>query len=162
MTRPACSPVLREHERGSALVVALLLMVLLFTLGAALFTMAETEGVIAANDVWAEGSFYAAEAAVQEAVDQITDDRATLELVVDSSPIGGDYTYRSGGQDDTTPQPPQFVDIVQRAGFAIGGGTGYNPTSFNFAIYRINGTGTGPRSAVREVEVQIELGPMAQ
>ena len=149
-------------ERGSALVVALLLIVLLFTLGAALFTMAETEGVIAVNDVWSEGSFYAAEAAVQEAVDQITDDRTTLELVVDPSPIGDTYTYRSGGRDDAAPQPPQFVNMVQRSGFALGSGTGYNPQNFNFAIYRINGTGSGPRSSVREVEVQIEYGPLAQ
>ena len=149
-------------ERGSALVIALLLLVLLFTLGAALFGMAETEGLIAVNDVWSEGAFYAAEAAVQQAVDQVTQDPASLELVVGPSPIGGDYRYRSGGRADAAPQPPQFVDTVQRPGFNLGSGTGYNPQSFDFAVYRFNGTGSGPKSSVREVEAQVEFGPLVQ
>jgi len=148
-------------ETGSVLVVALLLMVLLFTLGAALLTMAETEGVIAANDVWSEGSFYAAEAAVQTAIDQITVDPVASAQPVPVTTIGDDYTYRTGGRDDASAQPPQVVQSVGGAGFALGSSTGYNSSGFVFDVYQINGTGMGPRSAMREVEVQVEYGPRA-
>jgi hypothetical protein len=147
----------RTAERGSVLIVALLLMVLLFTLGAALLTMAETEGFIAANDVWSEGSFYAAEAAVQEAIDRLPGNIAAVPVTT----LGQDYTYRTGGRDDASAQPVQIVQTVNGAGFSVSSSAGYNSTGFVFDVYQINGTGMGPRSAMREVEVQVEYGPRA-
>jgi Tfp pilus assembly protein PilX len=149
--------VTRTDERGSVLIVALLLMVLLFTLGAALLTMAETEGFIATNDVWSEGAFYAAEAAVQEVIDRMPGNLAAVPVTA----LGQDYTYRTGGRDDASAQPPQVVATVAGAGFSVSTSGGYNSTGFVFDVYEINGTGMGPRSAMREVEVQIEYGPRA-
>jgi Tfp pilus assembly protein PilX len=146
-----------QRERGVVLIVALLLMVLLFTLGAALLTMAETEGVIAANDVWSEGSFYAAEAAVQQAIDAIPGSVAAVPV----TNLGTDYRYRTGGRLDTSAQPPAIVQTVNGSGFAVSSSAGYNSTGFVFDVYEINGTGMGPRSAIREVEVQVEYGPRA-
>lgn len=151
-----------QGERGSALVVALLLIVLLLLLGGALLGTSEAENVIAANDASSEGAFYAAEAAVQAGIDQLGDSAASRELPVAITPIGGSFTYRSGGRDDNAPQPPTFVATVNRPGFAAGTNTGYNQTGYAFQVYQINGTGTGPRNAVREVEVQVEYGPVAQ
>lgn len=145
------------------LVVALLLMVLLFMLGAALLATSESEAVIASNDEWSEGAFYAAEAAVQVAIDQLSGDPASnVTEVVPESDIGEQFTYRSGGRDDAEPQPPAYVGAVHGTGYSIGAGTGYNTSEYIFDIYQINGTGTGPRNAIREVEVQAQYGPLAR
>ena len=144
------------------MIVSLLLIVLLFLLGAALLTMSETESVIAANDEWSEGALQAADAAVQVGIDQLSSDPDSLTQVVDATEIGGRYTFRSGGRDDTEPQPPQLSGSIPGPGYSIGESTGYNSTQYVFELYQVSGTGTGPRNAVREVEVQVVLGPLAR
>jgi hypothetical protein len=47
-------------------------------------------------------------------------------------------------------------------GYNIAIGTGYNPSGYGFHSYQIDATGTGPRSALRELEVLAEYGPVAQ
>jgi hypothetical protein len=149
-----------SHERGSALVLTLMVTVLLFLMGAAILVTSETDSTIAANDQWAEGAFQAAEAAVQMSVAQL--DIGNTTQVVNLTAIGGTYTFRSGGRDDTTPQPPELIRAVSAEGFALPGGTGYATSGYVFRIYRIEGTGTGPRNSEREVEVQVALGPSPQ
>ena len=151
----------REAERGSALVVALLLTVLLFALGAAMLTVSEAETIIASNDQNSEGAFLAAEAAVQVALDQLGPGVDVSALTVQPTDLGDAFSYRSGERADDTAQPPELVTVVPGPGFALGSGTGYATSGFVFEVYEVNGTGTGPRNAVREVEVQVELGPVA-
>ncbi len=150
----------RRSERGSALVIALLISLLLFSLGLALLAVSETENLIAANDHFAEGAFQAAEASVQVALDQI--DIGATDLTVPETEIGNGFVFRSGRRDDIAPQPPQLVTRTPGAGFAVGSSTGYNAAGYSFEVYEITGTGTGPRNTEREVEVQVELGPVAQ
>lgn len=150
----------RRDESGSALVITLLVTLLLFVLGAALLGTSEIESAIAANDQSSEGAFQAAEAAVHVAVDQM--DVNTTDQVVSPTDLGAGYVFRSGGRDDATPQPPQRVGSRPGEGFAVAASTGYNAAGYAFEIYQVNGTGTGPRSTEREVEVQVELGPVAQ
>ena len=152
----------RQDENGSALILVLLLTVLLFALGVALLGMSDTENLIAANDQWSEGAFQAAEGAVQVAVDQLSREAGADDLVVAVTELGDRYTYRSGERDDTEPQPPEFVGTTTSPGFAVSQSTGYNSSGYVFEIYQINGTGNGPRNTTREVEVQVELGPVAQ
>ena len=75
-----------RRARGSAIVIAMLLTVLLFLLGAALLATAQTEYVIAANDKWGEGSFPAAEAAVQVSINQLSVDQ--VDQVVPETDLG--------------------------------------------------------------------------
>ncbi len=150
----------RHNEKGSALVIALLLSLLLFSLGMALLAVSETENLIAANDQFAEGAFQAAEASVQVALDQIG--IGSTDLVVPETDIGSSYTFRSGRRDDVAPQPPQLIATTPGTGFSVGVSTGYNAGGYHFEIYELTGTGTGPRNTEREVEVQVELGPVAQ
>jgi len=150
-----------SKEQGAALIVALLLMVLLFSLGASLLAVSETENEIAANDQWSEGAFGAAEAAVQVALDQLTRDEESADEVVDVTGIGDSYSYRSGGRNDAEPQPPELVGTTPATGYSYGSTTGYTSSGYVFRIYQINGTGNGPRNARREVEVQVEIGPVA-
>lgn len=153
---------LRHGERGSALVVALLLTVMLFALGAAMLTVSEAETIIAANDQYSEGAFLAAEAAVQVALDQIGPGVDTSALVVQDTDLGTNFNYRSGERDDQSAQPPELVSVVPGPGFSIGSNAAYTTSGYVFEVYEVNGTGTGPRNAVREVEVQVEIGPIAR
>ena len=148
----------RTGERGSTLIIVLLVTLLLLLLGVVLLGTSETESEIAANDYWAEGAFQAAEAAVQVAVDGL--DAANVTQVVDVQPIGDLFEYRSGGRAAADPQPPQFVDTVAAPGYAISEGSGYVSSGYAHAVYQVNGTGTGPRNTEREVEVQVEIGPV--
>lgn len=152
----------RRGEEGSALVIALLLMMLLLLLGGALLVTSEAESLISTNDEWSEGAFYAAEAAVQVAIDQLSPDPASNTEVVPLTDIGERFTYRTGGRDDDAPQPPAYVGSMHSSGYNIGAGTGYNTSEYIFDIYRINGTGAGPRNARREIEVQVQYGPVAR
>jgi hypothetical protein len=152
----------RPSERGSALVVTVLLLALLLVLGMTLLATATMESTIAANDRWSEGAFYAAEAAVQTAVDALARDPASASDPVPTTQLGDHYTYRSGSRDDAAAEPPQLLGTTSAEGYSLGTGTGYNASGFVFQIYQVNGTGTGPRNAQREVEVQVAVGPVPQ
>jgi hypothetical protein len=143
-----------------ALVIAMLLMVLLLLMGTALLSVSTTESAIAANDQWSEGAFQAADAAVQLAIDRLN--IGETDGIVEVTEIGDFYEFRSGGRWDDEPQPPEFVREDPGEGYSVDEATGYNSTQYVFETYRINGTGTGPKNAVREVEVMIRLGPIAK
>ena len=152
----------QRGERGVALVTALLLTVLLFVLAIGLLAISGDESGIAANETWSEGAFYAAEAGLQSAVDQIGPDPALSLQAVPLTTIAQGYTFRSGRRSDTTPQPVRFVRSTPAAGFALGVGTGYNAAGFLYETYEVDATGLGPRNAQREIEAQVLYGPVAR
>ena len=123
----------------------------------ALLATSGTESALAANDYWSEGAFQAAEAAVQVGVNGLA--VGTAGQVVDVTQIGDQFQYRSGARGDTSAQPPQLMETIPAAGYAIADGSGYGSSGYVFLVYRVNGTGNGPRNTQREVEVQVLLGP---
>lgn len=141
---------------------ALLLTALLFVLAIALLTVSGDENGIAANEAWSEGAFYAAEAGVQTAVDQIGPNPATSLQAVPLTTIVQGYTFRSGRRSDTTAQPVRYVRASPAAGFGLGLGTGYNATGFLYETYEVDATGLGPRNAQREIQAQVYYGPVAR
>jgi len=151
-----------DRERGSALVITLLVMVLLLLLGSALLTASDLETHIAANDRWAEAAFFAAEAGVETAIDKIGTDQVVSQEAVPVTSIGDGFSFRSGRRTDTTAQPITFVGSTTASGFSLGAGTGYSGAGYVYETYQINATGTGPRDTQREVEVQVEYGPIAR
>ena len=139
-------------ERGTVLVLALFIMAFLMVAGAFLLRISSAETEIAYNTVWSEGSFYAADAGLNVAVDQLSP--AVVDTVaIASTPLGGSYSY-SGNV--------QFVGTTGQPGYSIGVGTGYNPSGYVFYTYTVSGTGTGPRSAQRQVEARALYGPVAR
>lgn len=150
----------RATQRGSAMIIVLLVTMLMLLMGAGLLATSTTESTIAANDYWSEGAFQAAEAAVQVAIDGLDVD--TTDDVVAVTEIGQKYAFRSGGRGDSDPQPPQFVGSMAAAGYAHAEGSGYSSSGYAFMVYRVNGTGTGPRNTVREVEVRVQIGPIPE
>jgi len=149
-----------RDKAGSVLVLSLLAMVVLSLLGAALLTMSGTETFGSSRGVYREGAFYAAEAGVHTGLDQLSMNTATSTQAIPVTGIGDFYAYRSGRRADPGPQPLQFVGTKPGTGYSIAVGTGYNPAGYVFYDYQMNVTGTGPRSAQREVEALAEYGPV--
>jgi hypothetical protein len=141
-----------SDERGSVLVMAIFIMALLLAAGMIMLRMSTSETDIAYNTVWSEGSFYAAEAAIAIGIDQLGP-TLVADVAVAATPIGNDYTRASN---------VQFLGAIQGSNYSLGSGvpTYSNPSSFYFNQYRIAGTGTGPRNAQRQLEVQATFGPV--
>ena len=142
------------------MIIVIMVTMLLLMMGVGLLATSATESAIAANDYWSEGAFQAAEAAVQVAVDAM--DFGSTDQVVAETEIGDMYAFRSGGRGDTAPQPPQLIGTVAAAGYAHAESSGYDSSGYAFMLFRVNGTGTGPRNTTREVEVRVQLGPIPE
>ena len=154
-------------ERGSVLVVAILVMMVLSFIGMAIMTLSVTEHSMAYNTVWGEGAFAMAEAGINAGINQLSANSTTSTQAVTCNTTlfscsATTYSYRSGSKSDTSAQPLNFVKSRTEPGYSVAIGTGYNPSGYAFHSYRINATGTGPRNAVREIEAQAEYGPVAQ
>jgi hypothetical protein len=145
-------------------VIAILFMALLSIVGTTLLMISLTENTIASNELWSEGAFHAAEAGLNVAIDQLGVDQTASTAAIPVTTIlqttNGPYTYRSGRRTDAGPTGQAFVTRRLETGYSIGLGTQYNSQGYDFYVYRVNATGTGPRSAVREIEAQAEYGPV--
>jgi Tfp pilus assembly protein PilX len=146
-----------RDQRGIALIIALSIMALLLVGGVFLLRMSSIEGDIAYNTIWAEGSFFAADAAINVAVDTIGPTVTTCAGAPTS--IGNGYSYQVA---NTPPLVGCFSGTQQEAGYSLGSGTGYNPSGFVFYTFSFTGSGTGPRSAQRTIDAQATYGPVAQ
>jgi len=153
------------NERGIASVMAIFVMVMMLVAGIFLVRMSSTEGEIAYGSVSAEGSFFAADAGINVGVARVD---LLPPLVAVGGPCAatgaiGNYTYALGagaGADANC-----FLNTIQKAGYSIGSGTGYNPGGFVFYNYAITGTGTPTttfKKAQRAVDAQVSFGPVAQ
>ena len=146
-----------SDERGIASVMAIFIMVLMLVSGIFLVRMSSTEGDIAYGTMWAEGSFFAADAGINVGVDKVVPGGPSC--VTSSTSIGTfSYSVAAGTGADAN----CFLNTQQRAGYSIGTGTGYNPGGFVFYNYAITGAGTGPRNAQRTIDAQVAYGPVAQ
>jgi Tfp pilus assembly protein PilX len=140
-----------SDERGSVLVLALFIMALLMATGIIMLRMSTSETDIAYNAVWSEGAFYAAEAAIAVGIDQLGP-TLVADVAMAAAPLTTDYN-RMGNV--------QFLGATQNPGYALSGMPTYsNAAGFYFNQYRIAGTGTGPRNAQRQVEIQASFGPV--
>jgi len=151
-----------RDEAGSVLLLSLLALVILSILGAGLLTMSGTETFVTFRTVYREGAFYAAEGGIHVGLDQISVNTATSIQAIPETNIGNWYTYRSGRRNDPGPQPLQFVGTRPGTGYSIAVGTGYNPAGYIFYNYQMNVTGSGPRTAQREVEALAAYGPVPE
>ena len=109
-------------------------------------------------------AFYVADTGISQAVSQLESDQ-TAATAAFSGDLGGGITYRSGRRNDSGPQP--LVPKGQRTptGYSVGAGTerygGGNESAGALADwYQVNVTGTGPIGAAREIEAQVEFGPL--
>ena len=151
-----------RNQRGSVLMIAMFVLIVLSLLGMALLTLSGTESNIAYNGLWAEGSLAAADAGVQTGLNQLSANPTTSIQAIPVTAIGGTYQFRSGHRADAGPQPLTFKGTRLESGYSIAIGTGYNASGYAFQSYQINATGSGPKNAQREIETLAEYGPVAQ
>jgi len=156
MNRRVGRPRLRD-ERGFALVIALSVMAVLLVGAVVLLRVVSIERDVAVSTVAAEGSFFAADAAINVALDTIAPDVGSCASA--RTPIGGGYAYQIL---HTPPNTTCFAGTQRAAGYSIGSGTGYNPSGYVFYTFAFTGLGTGPRSAQRTIDARAAYGPIAQ
>jgi hypothetical protein len=147
----------RRDDRGVAVVIALSVMAVLLVGAVVLLRVVSIDRDVAANTVAAEGTFFAADAAVNVALDTIAPD--VDNCASPRTPIGAGYTYEVL---HTPPNASCFAGTQRLAGYSAGSGTGYNPSGYVFYTFAFTGVGTGPRSTQRTIEARAVYGPVAQ
>jgi hypothetical protein len=130
-------------QKGVALVVALIMLLVLTFLGISSISSTVFESKISGNERWGSAAFYAAAGGVDVGISQIP------TITAYSGPIGSDESYRSGRLTDTSPQPQKNLGLMFKPGYE---GT------WEFRRFQINATGES-FGARKEIEVQVSLGP---
>ncbi len=144
---PMKKNILRD-ERGVALIIALLMLLVLTIVGIGTMSSTTFENMISGNDRTATEAFYAAEAGVELQLNQIPAQLPNLTPI--SQSIGADALCWSGSpQNKPSPTVPANLGLYFRSGYE---------TIWGFDRYQINGTGQS-FSSVKEVEIQLTWGP---
>ncbi len=137
---------LANNEKGIALVIALIMLLVLTLIGIGSIDSSVFETKISGNERIGSAAFYAAAGGADVGIDQIP------SLASYSSTIGSDVSYRSGKMTDSSQQPQTNLGLITRAGYE---------NVWSFTRYQINATGFYGNSsgAMKEVETQISFGP---
>lgn len=130
-------------QKGVALVVALIMLLVLTFLGISSISSTIFEAKISGNERWGSASFYAAAGGVDVGISRIPD------ITAYSGSIGSDESYRSGRLTDSSPQPQKSLGLMLKSGFE---------TAWEFKRFQINATGQS-FGARKEIEIQVSLGP---
>jgi Tfp pilus assembly protein PilX len=151
-----------RSEKGVSLVVVLMLMVIILAMAGAGMLFSSMDLRAAGNYRAGTQAFFAADTGVNDAYTRIGLDpdasTAAFGPITLSTP-SGNIKYCSGKAQDTGPsctaQPLQAPQLINVAGFNL------NQSGVQFYQYQINVTGVQPvLSAVREVEAQVQYGPV--
>jgi Tfp pilus assembly protein PilX len=135
-------PILGD-QKGVALVVALIMLLVLTFLGISSITSTVFESRISGNERWGTVAFYAAAGGVDVGISKIPD------ITAYSGSIGTDETYRSGKMIPRIPQDSKVLGTITRPGYE---------STWEFRRFQVNATGEA-FGAVKEIEVQVSLGP---
>lgn len=130
-------------QKGVALVVALIMLLVLTFLGISSISSSVFESKISGNERWGSTAFYATAGGVDVGISRIPD------ITAYSGTIGSDESYRSGRLTDSSPQPQKSLGLMLKPGFE---------TAWEFKRFQINATGQS-FSARKEIEIQLALGP---
>jgi len=124
-----------SNEKGVALIVALLLLLVVTLIGVNSISTTTFEVSISGNERVGTDAFYAAEAGTQVAVNQIPTTTA-----IPRTQMGDTSSYRA---------QIQSLGIHHRPGFDL---------TWEFRRYQINSVGESLRTN-REIEIQVSYGP---
>ena len=134
-----------SNEKGVALVVALIMLLVLTLIGMASVSSSVFEAKITGNDRFGTAAFYAAKGGVDRGISQLP------VLTAYSGNIGSDETYRSGNMASGSPQDLEYIGAMGRPGYDV---------NWEFRRYQVNATGQS-FGATKEIEVQVSMGPYA-
>ncbi len=149
---------LLRNEDGSAIILALMILVLLTVIGIAGSNSTRTEMKIASNDKFHKITFYAAEAArayVHAKIDLYGPDNITVgspHWFPNNSDPYAQYTSALEGE-YTLNTFQSFTGNVAYTGFSDPlRGSGYEAGKFRSHRYTMACTGNGPRNSSREIQ----------
>ncbi len=132
-----------RSEKGAALIISLLLLLVLTVLALSLINTSTFEIGISGNEKISLEAFYAAEAGIQMALSQLP----SMEAIPRTT-IGSDSRYWSGsGRDRSNPTRLESLGLAFQYGSDV--------SQFAFRRIRIHVTGES-QGAVRELEVQVK------
>jgi type IV pilus assembly PilX-like protein len=161
-----------RSERGVSLLVVLMLMVIILAMAGAGMLFSSMDLRAAGNFRAGTQAFFAADTGFNAAYTRVgSDPLASVAPVSGSLPLPGGptLTYCSGhvqnvGSDCGTPQPQPDPRVISNAPlYSLGVSNPYNSSGgagHQFYQYQINMTGVGPLAAAREVEAQVQYGPI--
>jgi hypothetical protein len=133
----------RRSEKGTALIVSLLLLLVLTILALSLINTSTFEIGISGNEKTSLEAFYAAEAGIQMALSQLP----SMEAIPRTT-IGSDSQYWSGSVSDRrNPTRSESLGLAFQYGSDL--------SQFGFRRIGIHVTGES-QGAVRELEVQVK------
>lgn len=140
--------ILRE-EKGVALVIALLMLLVLTLIGISSIGTTNFETSISGNERVRTDAFYAAEAGIQVAINQVPDNTNPIP----KTKIKEDSYYWSGGaKDQGSPKSLASLGLHPKAGF---------DSTWAFKRFQLNTAGKFS-GATKELEVQVTYGPFRE
>jgi len=134
---------LLKNQKGVALVVALIMLLILTFIGLGSITSTIFEVKISGNERVGSAAFYATSAGVEVGISRLPD------ITAYSGTVGSDESYRSGRLTDSSPQPQKSLGLILKPGFE---------TTWEFKRFQVNAIGES-FGAKKEIEVQVSLGP---
>ena len=134
---------MRKDQKGVALVVALIMLLVLTLIGLGSISSTYYETKISGNDRFGAAAFYAAKGGVDVGLNRLPDTSAY------SGNIGSDEAYWSGHIIPAAPQDLTSLGIMEKQGYE---------TTWQFSRFQVNATGQS-FGATKEVEVQVSYGP---
>jgi Tfp pilus assembly protein PilX len=130
-------------QRGAALVVALLMLLILTLIGISSINLTVFETQISGNERTGNAAFYAADGGASVGVSRVPD------IAAYSGELANEQRYRSGRLRSSAPEPLKQLGTTVRPGY---------DTTWEFKRFQVNATGESS-GAAKEVEVQISMGP---
>lgn len=140
-----------DSEKGVALVIALIMLLLLTFIGISAISTTTFETHIAGNERVGTDAFYASEAIFQVGLKQLDDPVSTNKIKpIPRKEIGKDsYGWSGSRMDKGSPKGFTSFGSYPKAGY---------DSSWAFNRYQINATGES-FGAMKEVEAQVSYGP---
>ena len=135
-----------RKEKGVVIIIALLMLLVLTLIGINAISTTIFDTTISSNERLGTDAFYASEAGIQVAINQIPDTKP-----IPKTTLKKDSFYWSGrAADKEGPKSLQDLGLYQQAGF---------DSSWGFKRFQVNATGESFRAS-KEVEVQVSYGPI--
>jgi len=135
-----------KEEKGVALVIALLMLLILTLIGISSIGTTTFETSISGNERVRTDAFYAAEAGIQVGLNQLPN---STQAIVKTKLKEDSYYWSGRAQDEVSPKNLQSLGTYQRAGF---------DSTWEFKRFQVNTTGKS-FGGVKEIEAQVSYGP---
>ena len=140
-----------ESQKGVALIIALIILLVLTLIGISAINTTTYETSISGNERAGTSAFYAAEGGTEHGINQLGPPPFDL-TAIGRRALGSDSYYWSGRiGDKATGAPLGYLGNYERSGYDI--------SSWTFKRLQVNSTGESS-GANREVEVEVTHGPV--